>query len=351
MAAQHLAHRIKVVVSHVLYYLGILHLLQRIRLRRRAVVLMYHRVLVADEQRKTGSHPALVVDRETFADQMALLKKRFHVLSIEEFADRLTRRVPFPPSSCLITFDDGWKDNFTHAFPILKAAELPAVIFLPVNFIGRHRLFAREALTHLLVQAVSIAAKNPARASELRALLRTCGLEHVLDLPASSDPRPGVVEFLSAYRFLSTPTIEPVVEKLSVLLNAGDELRDDTDTFIDWEQVQKMAREGVSFGGHGVEHKVLTQVAPPVAEFEIAESKRVMDAKSQSSPLTFSYPGGGWNPELAAVVKASGYALAFTTDTGHVACTDDPFTLRRLNIHEDVTDSAPMFMARLVGLF
>ena len=50
-------------------------------------------------------------------------------------------------------------------------------------------------------------------------------------------------------------------------------------------------------------------------------------------------------------MKAAGYRLAFTIDSGHVSCDDDHFALRRVNIHEGMTRSTPMFMARLAGIF
>ena len=123
----------KVTLAHLLYYSGALLLWKAIVMRNRAVVLMYHRVLTNEERRQSGSHPALVVERETFARQMALLKRRFSVLSVDELADRLEKKVPLPNSSVIITFDDGWRDNFTNALPILRYHTLPALVFLPVN--------------------------------------------------------------------------------------------------------------------------------------------------------------------------------------------------------------------------
>ena len=171
---------IKVAVSYGLYYTGLLQLWQRVIMRRKAVVLMYHRVLTDEERQLTGSHPAIVIDRETFASHMALLKRRFSVLSLEEFARHIEQKIPFPDSSCLITFDDGWRDNVTNALPILQRHGLPALIFLPVNYIGCRRLFWPEALTHLLVRAVLEVRRHPERRDRLRSILAPAGLDGVL---------------------------------------------------------------------------------------------------------------------------------------------------------------------------
>ena len=79
---------------------------------------------------------------------------------------------------------------------------------------------------------------------------------------------------------------------------------------------------------------------------------RLCVKKDFAEPVrAFAFPGGGWNAGIAETVKGSGYRLAFTIDSGSVSCDDNPFALRRVNIHEGMTESIPMFLARLTGLF
>jgi hypothetical protein len=77
----------------------------------------------------------------------------------------------------------------------------------------------------------------------------------------------------------------------------------------------------------------------------------VLDKELDPPVAAFSYPNGNWTRDIANTVKAAGYRFAFTTRSGLVACGDERFTLPRLNIHEAMTSSAPMFLARVVGLF
>lgn len=347
---ERLSYAFKIAASHGLYYLGLLQLWQLIALRRKAVVLMYHRVLTADERRETGSHPALVMGRETFARQMAFLKRRFVVLSIEEFAERMENKIPFRTSSCIITFDDGWRDNFTNALPVLWQHRLPALIFLPMNYIGHHRLFWQEALVHLMVRVVAEVRREPGSRARFEPLLAPARLEAMLDL-ADGDPRPSIIGTVSARKQLTRPAVERLVAALAEALGVRLEDLSTTDGFIDWVQVDAMARQGITFGGHGVEHLLLTQVSGDEAAAEIRGSKAVMDDRLSEAVPTFSYPNGYWAPDVAAKVKAAGYRLAFIAQGGPVTCCDDPLTLRRVNIHESVTDTTPMFLARLVGLF
>lgn len=338
------------VVSHVLYYLGLLRLWQRVILRRRAVVLMYHRVLTAEERRVSGSHPALVVERDTFAMQMTVLKRWFTVLSLEEFADRVEEKREFPDSACVITFDDGWRDNFTNALPILSRLQLPAVVFLPMNYIGRRRLFWQETLAHLLVKAAATVRREPSREARLRSLLQPVSLEQVLD-QAEGDPYPLAIETVAALKGRDHSDLEDLIGHLA---DALDVRRDDLagiDAFMNWEEVDTMSRQGVAFGGHGMEHWLLTHVSGEEADAEIQGAKRVLDERFVGSVPVFSYPNGYLTSELVDKVRGAGYRLAFTTRRGFVRSGDDPYTIRRLNVHEAMTDTAPMFLARVLGLF
>ena len=111
-----------------------------------------------------------------------------------------------------------------------------------------------------------------------------------------------------------------------------------------------MSRRGIAFGGHGAEHRLLTDIPPNEARLEIRESSAVVAEKIGETVPTFSYPNGNWNEEVAGQVKSSGYRLAFTTQPGFVRCDDDRFALRRVNVHEDGTRTPAMFLARVVGL-
>jgi peptidoglycan/xylan/chitin deacetylase (PgdA/CDA1 family) len=339
----------RVAAVQVLYYCGLMRMLQAVRLRHRAVVLMYHRVLTEEQRRQTGSHAGIVVTRETFDRQMAFLSRRFTVLSLQEFADRMDRRLPFPNSSCLITFDDGWLDNFENAFPILRAYGLPALVFLPVNFVGSDRRFWRESLTLLLVRVLAEVRREPGRYLEFRAILDRVGLAGLLETK-DEDPRSLLSDALEPLKCAAPAVVESLIAQLSSALGTGLD-HAGTDRFMNWTQVETMSRQGVMFGGHGAEHRLLSQLPDGEAEAEVAKARDVLQERLAPSIPTFSYPNGSWTPAVAETVQRAGFRLAFTTDTGIVSVADDPYTLRRVNINEDVTRTVPMFAARVLGLF
>lgn len=341
---------VKLLIVYSLYAVGLLQLWQRIVLRRRAVVLMYHRVLTEDEMAVTASHPAIVVKRETFAAQMEVISKRFKVLTIDQFVDHMEQNIPFENSSCLVTFDDGWRDNYAHASPILKQYGIPAVVFLPVDFIGGTRLFWQEQLTYLIVQAIWQVRHDPSRRNQFAELLAPLKLESILDCP-HDDPRLMVMHAVRKNKTFPPSMVNETVAKLESELNENSEKHQEAEGFLNWEQVALMLRQGIAFGGHGAEHRILTSVPLSEAEQEISVAKETLDNRLRVRVPTFSYPNGNWSSEVARLVEKAGFRAAFTTDSGHVKCGDDRFTVRRINIFEEDTKSVPLFLARVVGLF
>lgn len=344
------ARAVKAVVCHGLYYSGLLRIWQRRALRGKAVVLMYHRVLDDAERAASASHPALVVSRRTFERQMRWLRGWFSVLSLEEFARQVERGEPFARPSCLVTFDDGWRDNYTNAFPALRREGLPALIFLPFAYIGDTRLFWQEALTHLLLRLARDCGRRQTGVDGIEELFRRAGLETIPG--GSEEDRRGEVACAVA-RMKSVPVAE--TERLvgDLAAAAGVEMCElaRIDGFMSWQQVEEMSRAGIAFGAHGVNHRLLTQVGDEEVEAEIGGSREALAGRFPGTVPTFSYPNGYLTPDVVEKVRGAGYRLAFTTTRGPVGPGGDPLLVRRLNVHESVTASKPMFLARLVGVF
>ena len=348
-ARERISYGLKFVLSHALYYGGVLHLVRRFRLRRKAVVLMYHRVLNTEQQRRTASLPGLVVGDVTFARHLTVLKRFFHVLTLDDLANHLANRIPFDRPSCLITFDDGWIDNLENALPILREHGVPAVMFLPVNFVGRGRLFTREALTHLLVKAIEVGRREPTRRETLRRHLAPLGLNALLDV-ADPDPLPAVIEAVGAHRFASGPEFEATVAALSTELGVRAAALSDLDTFVDWSQVEALAAQGFSFGGHGADHRVLTKVPEEVAQFEVETSKKVLEAKAAPSGSSVRLSERRVERSGRGHGEISRLRVRLYRGTWRGRLRRRPLSLRRVNIHGGMTRSTPMFLARLVGV-
>jgi hypothetical protein len=122
----------------------------RWRHRGKVAVLMYHRVLTKDELARYPVQPGMYVLDSVFAQQMSFVRSNFTVLSLQELLD-LWQRGEWSAHAryCVITFDDGWLDNYRHAYPVLKQLRMPATIFLPTDYVGRNEWFWPDQLAVL----------------------------------------------------------------------------------------------------------------------------------------------------------------------------------------------------------
>lgn len=335
-------------VVYALYGVGALHLLAHFRLRRRAIVLMYHRVLSSEARSDSWSHPAIIVTRETFARHMQVLQRHFRALSLTEFQASLDRG-SFEPRSCLVTFDDGWIDTYTEAWPILRRYHIPAVVFLPSAYIGTGDVFWQERLGRLLHAIWGRARTDRAFAEEARAALAATQLDGVLDFDERG-LRGRIMDLVRARKAdNSTDPAAPVRQLLPLVPDAFDQGAH-IDRFIDWDQAREMARDGVTFGAHGHTHRRLTTLAPDDVRMEVETSRAAVTSGLSASAAAFAYPNGDSSETVAAVVASARFNVAFSTVRGRVDAAADRLTLRRINIHEDMTSSTPMFLARLVGI-
>ena len=96
-------------------------------------ILMYHSI---DQSAEDGNR--LAVTAETFERQMRFLKQHnYNVVALEELVELIDSRQDIPAKTVVITFDDGYKNNFTHAFPVLEEYQIPATLFIITNEVGR----------------------------------------------------------------------------------------------------------------------------------------------------------------------------------------------------------------------
>lgn len=342
-----IAYAVKGTFANALTISGLMPVWRRVIMRERAVVLAYHRLL--PDGADTWSHPGIVVTPSTFEQQMRVLQEKFRILSLHEFEQHLATGTPFESGSCLVTFDDGWSDTYTEAWPILRRLGIPAVVFLPTRFIGSTDVFWQERLGLLLSHAGRLVRDEPCLGPRLEALLTSCGLQALFD-PALDANRPALVAGVRELKMDESAEPREAIEQLVEFLGPHAPVHDG-DRFMSWDQVREMAQGGIAFGVHGHEHHILTSLTLAEVGQEIREAKRIIE-EALGVPITsMSYPNGNWNAEIAEQVRAGGFSVAFSMDRGHAAAGDDRFSVRRMNIHEGSTGTTPFFLTRILGLF
>jgi peptidoglycan/xylan/chitin deacetylase (PgdA/CDA1 family) len=120
------------------------------------VVMMYHSV-GAEGATLDGYGAKLNVTPEAFARQMQFLHEHgYTVLPLESFIERIKRKERIPHKTVAITFDDGLKNNFQNAYPVLKKYRFPATIFVATDFVGKKRFLTRDDIRIMRENGISI---------------------------------------------------------------------------------------------------------------------------------------------------------------------------------------------------
>ncbi|MBI5749834.1 MAG: polysaccharide deacetylase family protein, partial [Nitrospinae bacterium] len=120
-----------VILGEILRFSGIARLISHYNERIRipgCYILVYHRV--ADER-----HESVSASVKNFSRQISFLNKYFSIITMERLINSIKNREPLPLNSIVITFDDGYKDVFTNAYPILKKYNIPATVFITTDYI------------------------------------------------------------------------------------------------------------------------------------------------------------------------------------------------------------------------
>ena len=272
-------------------------------------VFMFHRVLPRGQD---CYEQGMVTPKDAFADILDWLIERFRVVSLEDLVARKDKPLDKKRPACAITFDDGWVDNFVHAFPMLRERKLPATIFLPVNFIGTKRRFWQERMSLCIQTLQPLEYRHSLIARAAR------DFPWFPLAPYTLEPDRGL------RRFLLTRPSEEAEEFVNHLLElAGFSATFSDRVFLNWDEIFTMQGEGISFGSHTLNHVRLPNSPPARAKIEICESRRELQERLGVKISAFSYPWGAWSRLTRDAVIQSGYGYAVATRPGLFKESDD----------------------------
>lgn len=323
--------------------------LHQSRLRGKVVILMYHRVLTREEVACQAVQPGMYVLDTVFAQQMAFLQQTFTVLSLRQLLD-LWKAGEWNEQAgyCVVTFDDGWLDNYRYAYPVLRRLGIPATIFLPTDYVGTDQWFWPDQLAYLLRTAGSKG--HGARHGEQveRVLLHVLGAAGgSLGKGLAHDERVAD-QLIERCKELPKDQIQRLVSALAEEMGVS---LPDGRVVVNWDEVREMSKGGISFGSHSCSHRIMTTITPAEVSEELATSQQTLQQAGIEYVPVFCYPNGNSDADIQSQAKAHGYEAAVSVQTGvEGPCPPNRFALRRIGIHNDMTHSIPLFSLRLCGL-
>ncbi|MBI4167041.1 MAG: polysaccharide deacetylase family protein [Acidobacteria bacterium] len=288
-----------------------------------------HRVLPEEQFARGNSLPGMLLKEETFDSLLEYLRAHYEVKPLDAILERKDKeRSPDKPL-CTLTFDDGWRDNYTVAYPRLKGFGMPATIFLVTGYL--------DGYAHVWVERLCQAWKEPSQ----RELIK-CHAMRLFRVKLRVGSLEEIVECLKRL---------PGEERRSILIQllpAGTcpNIQQDPDPMMSWEEAVEMSRHGIDFGSHTTTHPLLTFESDDTVESELKNSKARIEERVGKPVWAFAYPNGDWDSRIRKWIERTGYRCAVTTKRGWHESGLDPYSMRRILIHEgNVTGWSGKFSA------
>jgi peptidoglycan/xylan/chitin deacetylase (PgdA/CDA1 family) len=294
------------------------------RVRPRCItVLAYHRVVPDSLANASGCRLTFSARQSVFRQQLRILAGATHVIPASRLAGWVRGEASLPRNASLITFDDGYRDDLTHALPVLREAGLPCIIYLTTGHIGSQLPLYWDLVGQGLKQAAPGS--------------RT--------LPLTGDSRlsPDTVDAVARQwvhkaKELPLGQRNQAVQDLIQALNVSVDPDAFKGLYLSWDEVREMQSFGVEFGAHTVTHPILATLSEASAKQEIVASKQSVEAALEKRVTSFAYPNGlpgDYTQKHVSMLREAGIDMAFTLSPGpttQAAVKSDPYRIARIYV-------------------
>ncbi len=272
-----------------------------LKVSRNRYVLAYHRVLPPEVARQFKMQESMWVSVDTFSDDITWMKSHGDIVDLDTILDF---SVPNKRPMFSITFDDGWIDNYEHAFPILKKNNVSATIFLVTHAIETGRLFWVEDFLYKVAQ---LSETKPG--SIINGILTSHYSKAGIKQPDRTDAKRLAERFAEFIKPFTQGERDALLRDLYRDLEIDPEPL--CDQILKWSHIVDMSEQGIEFGSHTHTHEILQYADNAVVERELAVSRDIIAEKTGKPVRYFCYPNARYRDENADFIKQAGYEYAF----------------------------------------
>jgi peptidoglycan/xylan/chitin deacetylase (PgdA/CDA1 family) len=301
-------------------------------------IIMYHYV----RDIKNSKFPGIKgLEKSELINQIEFLKKKFHVITIEEIIEYIYENRELPSNSVLLTFDDGLKDHFHNVFPILKQYEIKGSFFIPIKPIEEkkvldvhkiHLILAKIRDFNIIINEIKKHISQNKRLYNLRSFQE---YYQSFSLFSRYDPKEIIFIKRMLQRELPEQLRIKIVDELFRRFVINDEVDFAEKFYVNLEEMKEMTESGMYIGSHGYSHKWFTKLSNIELEKEVSLCVKFAKKNCGNNDLVMCYPYGGHTASIANLIKKMGYKLGLTTNVGDANLSEDnAFTLERFDTND-----------------
>jgi peptidoglycan/xylan/chitin deacetylase (PgdA/CDA1 family) len=286
--------------------------------RHKVPILMYHRFSRDEEFGKTS--------RATFESHLSYLTRHYKIISLDELIEHRRKGEPVPQRSAAITIDDGYRDFYDIAFPVLKKFNMPATLYVVTGFVDERNWIWTDKARYILGQTsaercdLMVGSKKiESSLSHVESRLKAAGSINAELKKMPDGEKDVILKQLASQMEVTVPDLPP------------DEFK-----ALGWEEAREMQEADIEIGSHTANHPILTNVDEVSLADELRVSKLMLEEKLQKQLIHFCYPNGNVSQRECDAVEKAGYASAVTTELRLCENDDDLFWLPRIDAEPEM---------------
>lgn len=293
-----------------------------------------------------ASDPQLLcVTPDHFTEQMQILRQHYYPLSLKNLRKRQAFNL-WPQRTVVITFDDGYADNFQTARKILETFDIPATVFVTSGMVDSQKEFWWDELERVFLSSPTLPAHLKIMIDHQEFSWNLENSAH--DYPSASwnvqeNASPGVrqqvyLDLMKRLHETDVPTRESILSELAAWSGINRNQGRQEYLAVNSDELGSLPQKGLlEIGAHTITHPLLAAISPISQKEEIQEGKTALEKILGHPVESFAYPfgeHGDYSQETIKLVREAGFKCACSNFPGNVNPLRDPYQLPRYIVRD-----------------
>ncbi len=278
-------------------------------------IIMLHGVMDSEDKTSKWRPFRSYLARRDLDKALALLRRYYCFISIDHALEKLEGHSPIDRHYCVVTFDDGLKNNLTHAMPILRRHKIPAVMYLVTQQIDRQEPFWFDRLDYAIQNA-----------AQLTDSVEIFGEKVKIRRSNTADMKNTFLAIKEA-AYESNRSYKQIIEEIERVIlelerHSGRSLcdiyaEDPWSKVMSWQDVENSASAAdITFGSHTVDHSLLGKISEDEIDYQLKRSKEAIEKHTSRPCLHFCYPNGDTPNSADEHLSGADFISAVNTKAG-----------------------------------